>query len=228
VGRLGLLQKYDIALPPNFDPNELQQTATFIASDTMLIGIITFKDALRPETKPTLQRLRALGVRNFLMVTGDNPAVAQAIGKELDIKQIYADALPGDKIAAVEAVPEKQQPVVFIGDGLNDAPVLTASHVGIALGARGSTAASESADMVIMNDDLSQIARGLEIAKRTFYIAKQSILVGIALSIILMLIFATGIFRPLYGAIIQEVVDVVVIFNALRAHRITPMSKTAA
>jgi heavy metal translocating P-type ATPase len=224
LGRMDLLKEYGIELPVNFKPKDVHQTASFIAVNNKLAGVITFTDALRPEAKPTLARLRALGVRNFLMVTGDNETVAKAIGKEVGITQVRAAALPGDKIAAIEAVPEKLQPVVFIGDGVNDAPVLTASAVGIALGARGSTAASESADMVLMNDDLSQVARGLEIAKRTFFIARQSIFVGIALSIILMLIFSTGKFKPLYGAVVQEIVDVVVIFNALRAHQVTKRS----
>jgi heavy metal translocating P-type ATPase len=222
LGRLDLLKKYGVALPANFKATELRQTASFVAVDNQLAGVITFIDELRPEAKPTLKRLKDLGIKNFLMVTGDNEAVAKTIGKALGITKIRAAALPGNKITAIEAIPEKQEPVVFVGDGVNDAPVLTASHVGIALGARGSTAASESADIVLMNDDLSQVARALEIAKRTFFIAKQSIFVGIALSIILMFIFSTGKFRPLYGALIQEVVDVVVIFNALRAHRVTP------
>jgi heavy metal translocating P-type ATPase len=222
LARMDQLEEYGITMPTSIKPSELRQTASFVAVDNKLAGIITFSDELRPEAATTLQRLKALGIKNFLMVTGDNEVVAKAIGKQLGITQIRAAALPGDKIAAIETIPEKSQPVVFVGDGVNDAPVLTASAVGIALGARGSTAASESADIVLMNDDLSQVARGLEIARRTFFIAKQSIFVGIALSIVLMLIFSTGKFKPLYGALIQEVVDVVVIFNALRAHRVTP------
>jgi P-type E1-E2 ATPase len=150
------------------------------------------------------------------MVTGDNKSVARSIAKAVGIKDFTAEALPGDKIRAIEGLSDR--PVVFVGDGVNDAPVLTASDLGIALGARGSTAASESADIVIMTDDLGQVAKSKEIAKRTFFIAQQSILVGIGLSVILMLVFSTGKFKPIYGAAIQELVDVVVIFNALRAH----------
>jgi len=216
AGRLSLLQEYSVKLPAKFTAQQVQQTATFIAVDGQLAGIITFSDEPRPETKATLKDLQRLGVRQFLMVTGDSAATAKAVGKLLGIKNIRADALPADKMTALESV--KERPVAFIGDGVNDAPVLTASDVGIALGARGSTAASESADIVIMPDSLSSVTAALTIARRTFYIAKQSILVGIALSIGLMCIFATGHFPPLYGAIIQEVVDIVVIFNALRAH----------
>lgn len=224
LGRMDLLKEYKVAVPDKFRPKDIQETASFVAVDGTLAGVITFTDELRADAKSTLKRLQALGVKGILMVTGDNAVAAKTIAKAVGIKQVRAEALPGDKIAAIEAVPEKLQPVVFVGDGVNDAPVLTASSVGIALGARGSTAASESADIVLMNDDLSQVARAVEIAKRTFFIAKQSIFVGIALSIILMIIFASGRFKPLYGAIIQELVDIVVIFNALRAHQVTPRS----
>jgi len=216
VGRLSLLEEQGVQPPRGFKPADFGQTAAFVAIGGQLAGVITFADSIRAESKSTLADLRSLGIRHFLMVTGDNLRTAKAIAAELKISDVVAGALPGDKIRAIENVSDR--PVAFVGDGVNDAPVLTASDVGIALGARGSTAASESADVVIMLDDLSRVARGVAIAKRTFAIAKQSIWLGIAMSIGLMLIFATGRFKPIYGAAIQELVDVVVIFNALRAH----------
>lgn len=216
VGRMQLIQKHGVTLPKNFEPANIEQTAALIAIDGKLAGVITLKDEIRPESKQTIQKLQKLGIKNIMMVTGDNKATAKSIAKQLNIKTIIAEALPGDKLRAIEA--EKLRPVAFVGDGVNDAPVLTASNVGIALGARGSTAASDSADVVIMQDNLHHVADSVAISKRTFFIAKQSILIGIGMSFVLMLIFSTGKFTPVLGAAIQELVDVVVIFNALRAH----------
>ena len=215
VGRLSLLRAEGVSLPAGLS-KQVNQTATYIMIDGRLAGHITFQDVIRDESKGTLASLRQAGIKHILMVTGDSPAVAKVIARVLKIQEVKAEALPADKLRVVEAV--KERPVVFIGDGVNDAPVLTAADVGIALGARGETAASESADMVIMLDDVSKVAKAYTIARRTFGIAKQSILTGIGLSLILMVIFSSGHFRPLYGAILQEGVDVVVIFNALRAH----------
>ena len=216
VGRLGLIEKYNIELPKNFKAASVQQTAAFVAIDEKLAGLITFKDELRPEAKTTLTKLRRMGIKHMLMVTGDNQAVANNIAKQLGIDNVVAETLPVDKLKAIDEI--QNRPVAFVGDGVNDAPVLAAADVGIALGARGSTAASESADVVIMLDDVGRVATSVAIAKRTFFIAKQSIMIGIAISVGLMFVFATGRFKPIYGAIIQEVVDVIVIFNALRAH----------
>ncbi|MDB5166367.1 MAG: heavy metal-translocating P-type ATPase, Cd/Co/Hg/Pb/Zn-transporting [Candidatus Saccharibacteria bacterium] len=216
VGRLGMIDEYEIIVPPTFSIKKVQQTAAFVAIDHKLAGIISFNDEVRDNSKATLQRLNGFGIRKFLMVTGDNQTTAKKIAKQLGISDVTAEALPADKLHAIDAI--KERPVAFVGDGVNDAPVLTAAEVGIALGAKGSTAASESADVVIMQDDISRVADAFAIARRTFRIAQQSILIGIGLSIALMLIFATGRFQPLYGALIQEVVDIVVIFNALRAH----------
>jgi len=216
IGRKTLLDEHNVSYPPRFQGKSIKQTATFVAVDGKLAGIITFTDAVRPETKDTLGRLRRLGITDLEMVTGDNHAIAAEVASQLSITQVTAEALPGDKLLAIEGI--KNRPVGFVGDGVNDAPVLMAADVGIALGARGSTAASESADVVIMVDDIGHVASAIGIAKRTFKIARQSILVGIGLSVILMIIFATGKFPPIYGALVQELVDVVVIFNALRAH----------
>jgi heavy metal translocating P-type ATPase len=216
VGRFGLLQEAAVKVPPRFRQSTVKQTAVYIAVGGKLAGIITLKDEIRPESAATIEELRDMGISEFIMVTGDNEAAAANVARALGIDHFHAEALPGDKLQVLDKA--KQRPLVFVGDGVNDAPILTAADLGIALGARGVAAASESADIVIMPDDLSRVAAATAIAKRTFRIARQSILTGIGLSILLMAIFATGAFSPLSGAIIQELVDVVVIVNALRAH----------
>ena len=200
----------------NISSKKLKETTSYLAVDGVLGGVICFSDELRPESQSMLNRLKRYGIKHTLMVTGDNQTTADTIAKKLGIETVVADCLPGDKIHAVERAEHK--PVAFVGDGVNDAPVLTAADVGIALGARGSTAASESADVVILHDNISKVADSVAIAKYTFFIAKQSILIGIFISLGLMGVFATGRFKPVYGAALQEVVDVAVIFNALRAH----------
>lgn len=212
VGRGGYLQEQGVTL----SDHQPSQTMSYVAVDGVLAGSIAFTDTVRPESKTTLKRLALFGVKETMLVTGDNQQVANAIGKKLGIRNVIANCLPGDKIQAIEDV--EHRPVTFVGDGVNDAPVLTTADVGIALGARGSTAASESADVVILLDDIGKVATSVQVAKRTFFIAKQSILVGIFISLGLMGIFATGHFKAAQGALIQEVVDIIVIFNALRAH----------
>lgn len=214
IGRANWLSQSGITLPKNVVSHK--ETNTFVAIDGKLAGTIQFADALRPESKTTLDRLNQMGIEHTLLITGDNTATAQSIAKQLGISDIQANCLPADKITALQAVTDR--PVGFVGDGVNDAPVLTAADVGIALGARGAAAASESADIVIMHDNLGRVATALAIAKRTLSVARQSILIGIFISIGLMLVFATGRFKPIYGAFLQELVDVTVIFYALRAH----------
>lgn len=218
VGRLDFITYNGVELPRNFNANNVKQTAAYLAIDGKLAGVITFVDDLRPESKATLAQLAKLGVTKILMITGDNKIAAKTIAAKLGIANYHAEALPGDKLRILEAIDER--PVAFVGDGVNDAPVLTAADVGIALGARGSTAASESADIVVLRDDIGYVAKAVAVAQRTVGIARQSILIGIGISVGLMIIFSTGKFTPVLGAVLQEVVDVVVIFNALRAHRI--------
>jgi heavy metal translocating P-type ATPase len=214
VGRLKFINEAGIPLPKTLP--EQAMTATYVAINGELAGLIRFTDEIRPEAKTVLRALQKLKIKHVAMVTGDNEATAVAIAKELNITDVYPDCLPADKLVAVEQMPDR--PVAFVGDGVNDAPVLTAADVGIALGARGATAASDSADIVILHNDLTRVTDSIKIAKYTFFIAKQSILIGIFISIGLMAVFATGKFKPVQGALLQEVVDVAVIFNALRAH----------
>jgi len=216
VGRLSYLQSHDISFGK--EVTKATQTATYIAINGQLAGAITFSDTVRPESKLTIETLRKQGFKAIHMITGDNRANARSVAAAVGINKdsIISEALPSDKLHALEGLSDK--PVVFVGDGVNDAPVLTVADVGIALGARGSTVASESADIVILHDDVGRVAEASAIAKRTFRIAYQSIMVGIVISIALMLVYSTGRFSALSGALVQELVDVLVIFMALRAH----------
>lgn len=220
VGRLAYLNEHGVELPSNLKVDNTAKTTVYVAVDGAMIGAISLSDELRDEAKSTLARLRAMGIKNIMLITGDNQGAAKHAAKQLGIDEVHAEALPVDKLGVLDHT--KERPLIFVGDGVNDAPILTAADVGVALGAKGSTAASESADMVIMVDDIGRVATAFEIAQRTFKIARQSILIGIGLSVGLMVLFATGKFSPLTGAILQEVVDVFVIFNALRAHLISP------
>jgi P-type E1-E2 ATPase len=150
-----------------------------------------------------------------MMLTGDIRPVAEHVGRELGIDDVRAECLPEDKVNAIrEATP---RPVVMVGDGVNDAPVLAVSDVGLAMGAKGSTSAAESADIVILLDDISRVARAISIGQRTVTIALQSIWLGIAFSLALMVWAALGQLPAIIGAALQEVVDLISILGALRA-----------
>jgi heavy metal translocating P-type ATPase len=197
------------------------EAAVYAAVDGVFAGAVILRDAIRPEAAATLGSLRRYGVTSSLMVTGDVEQTARAIADELGITEVHAECLPADKVSIVAAA--SPRPVMMVGDGVNDAPVLAAADVGIAMGARGSTAASESADVVILIDDISRVATAVSIAKRTVAIAVQSIWLGIAISVGLMLIASVGVLPAVVGAGLQELVDLVTILNALRALR-TPRS----
>jgi len=191
------------------------EAAVYVAVDDQYAGAIVLRDAVRGEALRTLHELRQLGIQNTLMVTGDVAQTAQKVADGLQLSEVHAECLPEDKVRVVHAITPR--PVVMVGDGVNDAPVLGAADVGIALGAKGSTAASESADVVILVDDLSRVVSAVEVSQRTVHIALQSIWIGIVISVGLMLVAMTGVLPAVVGAGLQEVVDLVTILNALRA-----------
>lgn len=186
-----------------------------VAVDGRFAGSIVASDSVRENAAATISALRGLGVRQSMILTGDAQATAGHVAEELGITRVQAECLPQDKVIAVRAISER--PVIMVGDGVNDAPVLAAADIGIAMGAKGATAASESADVVIMVDDISRAARAVQIGHDTMRIALQSIWIGIALSVVLMLVAAFGVIPATVGAGLQEVVDLVTILNALRA-----------
>ncbi|MFA9353511.1 heavy metal translocating P-type ATPase [Pediococcus pentosaceus] len=192
-------------------------TAIYVSRDDQYLGCITFTDYLRPEASQTMVQLHHLGVKKLMMLSGDQVKTAQKIGQEVGIDDVQAELLPEDKIAALKALTPEEKPVVMVGDGVNDAPSLVTADVGIAMGAHGSSAASESADLVILKDDLAKVAKAVVIAKDTIRVARQAVLIGILICTALMLIAAFGIIPAFIGAMFQEVIDTVSILWALRA-----------
>ena len=193
------------------------EAAVFVSVDGAFAGSIIVRDEIRPDAIATLAALRTLSVNNFMMLTGDIEPVAQHVAAELGIRDVRAECLPEDKVRAIrDATP---RPVIMVGDGVNDAPVLAVSDVGIAMGAKGSTSAAESADVVILLDDVSRVARAVSIGQRTVSIALQSIWWGIGFSVALMGLAAAGLLPAIVGAALQEVVDLIAILGALRAVR---------
>lgn len=202
---------------PTAKITETTQTCVYISLNDQYIGAITFIDKLRPEAAQTMQTLRDHGVQHLMMLTGDQQAIAQTIAKEVGIDDVRAKLLPEEKIQALKTVPENEHPVIMVGDGVNDAPSLTVADVGIAMGAHGATAASESADVVILKDDLLKVAKAVEIAQDTLRIARQAVLIGIFICVFLMLVASTGFIPAIVGAMFQEVIDTVSILWGLRA-----------
>ncbi|NEM91690.1 heavy metal translocating P-type ATPase [Galbitalea soli] len=189
--------------------------AVYAAVDGRSAGHVVLADRVRPNTAETLRALAAQGVGRTIMLTGDLAATASAIAAQAGIGETRAECLPEDKVRAVASEP--MRPVMMVGDGVNDAPVLAASDVGVAMGSRGATAASESADVVIMVDDLSRLVRAVTIGSQSTAIATQAIWMGIVISIALMLVAMTGVLPAIVGALLQEGVDVLTILYALRA-----------
>jgi heavy metal translocating P-type ATPase len=188
----------------------------FVAVEERPIGALLLADELRSETPHAIRMLRNAGVARIVMVTGDRAAAAQAIGAALDLDSVLADRVPSDKVDAVRAE-QRLNPTIMVGDGINDAPALACADVGIALGARGASASSEAADVVILADRLDRVGEAIIVAQRARRIAVESILAGMSLSMIAMLAAMIGWLAPVPAAIVQEVIDVAVILNALRA-----------
>ena len=192
-------------------------TSVFVALDGKYLGEITFIDKLRPEAAETMRALKKCGVNELMMLTGDQQKIADKIAQEVGITQVKAQLLPEEKINALKAIPNDEHPVIMVGDGVNDAPALAVADVGIAMGAHGATAASESADVVILKDDLLKVAKAVEIAQDTLKIARQAVLLGIFICVFLMLVASTGAIPAIIGALFQEVIDTVSILWGLRA-----------
>ena len=194
---------------------EAGETAVYVAFGDQYAGALILADALRTEAAPTVQALTDNGFARTVMLTGDNEDTARSLAAEAGVSEVHAALLPEDKVSLLTEL--EPRPVIMVGDGVNDAPVLAVAEVGIAMGARGSTAASESADAVITADDIGYVVSAVDIGRRTYSIALQSIWIGIIMSVGLMLVAAFGFIPAVVGALTQEVVDLVCILYALLA-----------
>jgi heavy metal translocating P-type ATPase len=188
----------------------------FVAVEGRPVGALLLADELRADTPRAIRLLREAGIARILMVTGDRAAAAEAIGAALDLDGVLAERVPSDKVDAVRTE-QRLHPTIMVGDGINDAPALASADVGIALGARGASASSEAADVVILADRLDRVGEAIVIARRARHIAIQSIVAGMGLSMLAMLAAALGWLLPVPAAILQELIDLAVILNALRA-----------
>jgi P-type E1-E2 ATPase len=193
------------------------ETAVYVRAGDRALGRIVLSDPLRPEAADAVAAVRSRGIEQVVMLTGDSRAVADPVARELGITEADAELRPLDKARIIHEL--QPRPVMMVGDGINDAPVLAAADVGVAVASRGATIASETADAVLAVDDLGRLAEAMTIARQTRRIARQSVWLGVGISVAVMLVASTGVLPPLIGALVQEGIDLLTIANALRATR---------
>lgn len=220
AGNLRLMRSLGISA----DPIHKEGTIVYVAFDHEYLGSITISDVIKPNAREAIRSLKAEGVRRCVMLTGDSQSAASVIAGQLDIDEVHSELLPGDKVHEVESLLQQKNgkdKLVFVGDGINDAPVLSRADIGIAMGALGSDAAIEAADIVLMDDDPSKISLAMRISRRTLRIVRQNIVFALAVKIICLLLGAFGL-ANMWLAIFADVgVMVIAVINATRALRIS-------
>ena len=216
VGTRKLLSEEGVLVPDGANGS------VFVARDGVWIGCFTVGDALRDESRDTVERLRRLGVKRIGMLTGDVQENAEPVADALSLDFVKASLLPDGKYKAVEElIAEKQGSVLYVGDGINDAPVIALADIGVAMGGVGSDAAIEAADLVVMSDKLDRLPKAIRIARRTVAIARQNIVFALSVKLAILILSATGINTSMWLAVFADVgVAVIAILNAMRALRV--------
>lgn len=214
AGNQRLMDALNIAVPSDLN---LNGTTVLVACDGVYVGVILVADQVKAGAKEALAKLKAVGVGKTVMLTGDGDAPAAAVAKELGVDEYHSKLLPADKVTLLEQLLEQERPVAFVGDGVNDAPVLTRADVGIAMGAMGSDAAIEAADVVLMEDDLRKLPLAMAIARKTLRIVRENIVFALAVKALCLVFSAVGI-ANMWWAIFADVgVMVLCVCNAIRA-----------
>ena len=216
VGSTRLMKEHGINYIPAKDH---VSTTVYVGRDQEFLGSISISDEIKPTAKEAISEMKHSGVKNVVMLTGDNQDVAEAVGKELGVDHIYAQLLPADKVSRVEELlkeTDEKHSLAFIGDGINDAPVLARADVGIAMGSLGSDAAIEAADVVIMDDDLLRIPTIIRIGRKTLSISNENIVFSIFIKVLTLILGAVGI-ANMWMAVFADVgVAVIAILNSMR------------
>lgn len=213
VGNNKLITKFGI----NYISQQNAGTVIYVAKNNEFVGSITISDELKTDSKATIKNLNKKQIKT-VMLTGDNSIPAEYIAKELDIPKVYSELLPAQKVEKLEELISTQKgSVIFVGDGINDAPVLTRADVGIAMGGLGSDAAIEAADVVIMNDNPSKVVSAIKIAQKTMQIVKENIIFALGIKILFLILGAFGVIT-MWGAVFADVgVTLIAVLNSLRA-----------
>ena len=205
-----------------FKPCEVTGTIAHVAVDGEYVGHIVISDELKPQAKEAIAALKACGVGATVMLTGDKREVAESVGRELGIDQVYSELLPNQKVEHLERMlrtQDKSEKLAFVGDGINDAPVLSRADVGVAMGALGSDAAIEAADVVLMDDNPAKIAAAIRISKKTLGIVRQNIAFALCVKFVILAMSALGL-ASMWLAVFGDVgVSILAILNAMRALR---------
>lgn len=213
VGNQKLLARYGVEQPVNHEIG----TLIYLAIDSQLMGYLVIADTIKPDATFAIETLKKVGVKKTVMLTGDAQKIAEQVAKEVGVDTVYSELLPEDKVEKLEALMRKTtQKTAFVGDGINDAPVLARADVGIAMGGLGSDAAIEAADVVIMNDEPSKLAEAIQISRKTLKIVKQNIAFAIGVKVIVLVLGAIG-FASMGNAVFADVgVTLIAVLNAMR------------
>ncbi|WP_246043346.1 heavy metal translocating P-type ATPase [Aquitalea aquatilis] len=214
TGQLSFLPEWATQLQSRLDIEG--SSSVYVAREGQLLGALEMADCLRLETPRALRMLKRAGIKRITMLSGDRQDVAEAIGNGIGVDEVFAGLQPQDKLSHIQEA-RQHGVAIMVGDGINDAPALRTADVGVAMGAQGAAAAAESAGVVLLNDRLDRLAETVIAAHRTMSIARQSVVAGMGLSVTAMLAAAWGWLPPVAGAVLQEIIDVAVILNALRA-----------
>ncbi|MGN1224156.1 MAG: heavy metal translocating P-type ATPase, partial [Ruminococcus sp.] len=221
VGKAAMLQQQNIAIPEN--RKEILGTKVFVAVDNTYQGCILITDPIKPTASKAIQQIKELGIQKTVLLSGDTEQTAKAVADTLQIDEVHAQLLPQDKVQCLEDLLHKQKKgalLAYVGDGINDAPVLTRSDVGIAMGAMGSDAAIEAADIVLMDDNPDKLSTAIRIARKTKYIVRENIVFALGVKAIVLMLGALGL-ANMWAAVFADVgVAMIAICNAIRTLRI--------